>query len=1181
MPANFAHLHVHTEYSLLDGACRITELVERAAQMEMPALAITDHGVMYGAIEFYKACQDAGIKPIIGCEVYCAPRTRFDREPCDRQTGHLVLLAKDHAGYQNLMRLVTDANLEGFYYRPRVDTELLAKYSEGLIALTACLQSFPAQCILREDMQAAVQHVEALVDIFGRDNVYLEIMDHDYPDEKLMVEGMVTLSQQTGLPLVATNDVHYTRREDADAHDTLLCIQTNSLKDDADRMRFDTEEFYLKSEEEMLQALPGHAQAIHRTVQIAERCDVQITLDNLMLPHFPIPEGHTVDTYLRQLCEERIPQRYQEGLAEVRRRLDYELDVIKTCDYSGYFLIVGDFIWEAKRRGIFVGPGRGSATGSIVTYLLGISEIDPLEQGLIFERMLNPERASPPDIDLDFPDQAREEIIEYVKDKYGHDHVAQVITFNTMQAKAAIRDCGRVLGIDLAKVDEVAKLQPGDQTISDAMATEPDIAAKAKEDSEVKQLLETAMKIEGITRHAGVHAAAVVIADGPLTDYTPLRGERDGTITTQYSMDPCVDVGIVKMDFLGLKTLSIIENTVRTVERSQGVTIDVLSIPRANQKAYELLSRGDTGAVFQLESEGMRQILRDLKPECFEHLVPLVALYRPGPMDSAPEFIAGRHGAAIQYADPRLEPILSETYGVILYQEQVMRIATDLARFSMPQAEIIMRAMAKKDKDKMDSMKPLFLKGCVENGIPEHTTLEIFARMETFSRYGFNKSHSAAYALIAYWTAYLKANYPAEFLAAQLTTVIGQSADIAKYVTECRRSGLKVLAPDVDLSFADFSVSDGQVVFGLAAIKGVGVAPATAVVDERIENGPYRDLWDFCLRVACRGVSKSTCKTLTESGALGRFGHRAQLLAALDQAYGAGQKSEADRAVGQTSLFDDAMEDSGGAEQLPDLPDLPDEHILELEKDLLGLYLSNHPLVKNEDRLERCTTARLEELDQYAEGTEVLVGGMISELKPYITKNGDKMAFLTLESLAAETEVTVFPRVWERTKEILTPDALVVMDAKIDRQGPRGANGNGGGEQETVKLLCEGARPLAKARKASDRKREAAQQGMAKQVEVASAPPPPVYMAPRLHIELDAACASPQNLELLREVLLANPGQQEVILHLAGRGCSRCVQLGPRFRIDFGANVPAQMRAVPGVMQMWPDAEPRAVTPQA
>jgi DNA polymerase III subunit alpha len=1176
MPSDFVHLHVHTEYSLLDGACRIKELVARAKELEMPAVALTDHGVMYGAIEFYKACQAAKVKPIIGCEVYAAPRTRFDRESdYDRNLGHVLLLAKDQTGYKNLMALVTAAHLDGFYYKPRVDTELLARHHEGLIAMSACQAGYVGQCILQDDPARARQHAETLVDLFGQDNVYLEIMDHGYPDQKKVVAGKVALSRELGIPLVATNDVHYTRKEDADAHDVLLCIQTNAFRDDPSRMRFETEEFYLKSEEEMLQVFPDYPEAVHRTVEIAERCSLELVLGNLKLPAFPIPEGHTVDTYLRVLCEEGLPGRYPGDDGTARRRLDYELDVIRQCNYSGYFLIVGDFIREAKSRGIFVGPGRGSATGSIVAYLLGIVEIDPLKYGLIFERMLNPERASPPDIDLDFPDQRREEIIEYVKEKYGRDRVAQVITFNTMGAKQAIRDSGRVLRVELSKVDEVAKLQPGNMTIPEALEVEADLKAKAEGDPEVKTLLETAMKLEGITRHSGVHAAAVVISDGPLTDWVPLRGEKDGTVTTQYSMDPVVDVGLVKMDFLGLKTLTIIENTVRAVERSRGHLIDMLQVPLGDAKTYELLARGDTGAVFQLESEGMRQLLRELKPEGFDHIVPLVALYRPGPMNSAPDFIAGRHGRPVEYPHARLEPVLKDTWGVILYQEQVMRVATDLAGFTMPQAEIIMRAMAKKQQAKMEQMKPLFLEGCQANGVPLHVAQEIFTRMETFSRYGFNKSHSAAYALVAYWTAYLKANYPAEFLAAQLTTVIGQSADIAKYVTECRRSRIAVRAPDVNASFAEFAVRGNAVLFALAAIKNVGLGSALEIERERAENGAYRDLWDFCRRVACRGVAKATVKTLVDAGAMEGFGHRAQLLAVLDTAFGAGLKCEADRAVGQVSLFGDGGGDEAGVQTLPDVPPLLEQEVLDLEKELLGLYLSNHPLVKHEERLEKCTSARLDELNQYAEGTELLVGGMVREVKPYTSRNGGKMAFVTLESLSSGVEITVFPRVWEQVREIIVQDALVVLDAKIDRQSRRGggaSNGNGeggGGEEETVKLLCDGARPLDKARRVSEKRLEQAAEGRRKQEEVLARPAPVPVLLPKVHIEVDALSAELGNLAALRDLLSCARGPQDVVLHLTDHRNARVVALGPRHRVDLASDLPMRLRELPGVLQWW------------
>ncbi len=1177
MSSGFVHLHVHTEYSLLDGACRIGPLVARAGELQMPALAITDHGAMYGVIEFYQACLAAGIKPLVGCEVYCARRTRFDREPdADRNLGHLLLLAKDYVGYQNLMRLVSAAHLDGFYYKPRVDTELLAQYREGLLALGACQQSFMGQCFCNDDPERARQHAEGLVDIFGRENVYLEIMDHGYASQRTANAGAIALSRELGLPLVATNDVHYTLQEDADAHDVLLCIQTNSVRSDPSRLRFEGEEFYLKSEEQMRRVFPEQAEALANTLEVAERCNLEIPLGQLLLPQFPIPEGFTLQSYLRHGCESQLEARYGADQEPARRRLEYELGVIEQCGYSGYFLIVGDFIREAKRRDIFVGPGRGSATGSIVAYLLGISEIDPLRHGLIFERMLNPERQSPPDIDLDFPDLRREEIIDYVKGKYGRDRVAQVITFNTMQAKAAIRDAGRALGVDLAKVDEIAKLQPADKTIAEALRADPDLKAKVGADAEVKTLLETAIKLEGMVRHAGVHAAAVVISHGPLTDHVPLRGEKDGTVVTQYAMGPVVDVGLVKMDFLGLKTLTVIENTVRTVERSRGRKVDVLHLPLDDKKTYELLSRADTGAVFQLESEGMRQILRELKPSSFDHIVPLVALYRPGPMASSGDFVAGRHGRAVQYPHPALEPVLRDTYGVILYQEQVMRVATDLAGFSMPQAEIIMRAMAKKQEAKMQQMKPLFLEGCVANGVSEVVAADIFTRMETFSRYGFNKSHSAAYALIAYWTAYLKANYPAEFLAAQLTTVIGQSAEIAKYVTECRRGGLRVRPPEVNASFVDFTVHEGEVVFGLAAIKGVGQGGAGEMERERQESGPYRDLWDFCRRVACRGVAKATVKTLIEAGAMEGFGHRAQLLATLDLAYSAGQQRELDRAVGQSSLFESAPEEQAVAETLPDLPPLPDEEVLALEKDLLGLYLSNHPLVKNEEKLERCISARLEDLADLAEGTEVVVGGLVQEVKPYTTKGGEKMAFVTLESLAGQAEVTVFPRIWDQARSVVVKGALVVMDAKVDRGSRRRSNGggsrgtNGGSEEETVKLLCDAVRLLDKARKVSEKRLQAAEEGRRKQEQIAATPPAPEYQPPRVHLELDALSADRQILERLKELLQGRRGAQPVVVHLSDHKSTRRVLLGPDYRVRCDGELPTDLRGL-GCIAVWED----------
>jgi len=1171
MNSGFVHLHVHTEYSLLDGACRINELLKRAVELEMPALAITDHGVMYGVVDFYKACIAAGIKPLIGCEVYVAARTRFDRDTAaDRNLSHLTLLAENLTGYQNLMRLASAAYLEGFYYKPRVDYELLAQHHEGLIALSACKKGAVAAALLDESVATARQRAVELQEIFGPDNFYLELMDHGLPGQAAIVEGKVALSHELGIPLVATNDVHYIMPDDAEPHDVLLCIQTTATKEDANRLSFGSDQFYLKSAEEMQQLFSEHPESLANTGVIAQRCNVELTLGELRLPRFEVPEGHDLPSYLRHLCEQNIPLRYGEATPEVSRRLDYELEVIEGRNYCGYFLIVADFIAEAKRRGILVGPGRGSATGSIVAYLLGICEIDPLKYGLIFERLLNPARVSPPDIDLDFPDDRREEIIEYVKTKYGQDHVAQVITFNTLGARAAVRDVGRVLGVPLETVDRVAKMLDPRSSISESLETLPELAQMARSDVQIREVLDTASRLEGLARHASVHAAAVVISDGPLTDYVPLRGEKDGTVTTQYAMDAVVDVGLVKMDFLGLKTLTVVEQTIKAVARNYGTTIDLISLPLDDVKTYQLLSRGDTAAVFQLESEGMRSLLCKLQPDNFEHLIAMVALYRPGPMQYADSFCEGRHGAPISYADPKLKPILEQTYGVILYQEQVMQIAVELAGFSMPQAELIMRAMAKKQDEKMQQLKPMFIQGCIERGIAEATAQDVFRRMETFASYGFNKSHSSAYALVAYWTAYLKANFPAEFMAAHLTTVMDTSEEVGKYVAECRRMGLEVLPPSVNRSLAGFSVHEGMIVFGLAAIKNLGHNTAEAIATEREAQGPYRDLYDFCGRLAGPQVPKAAVKLLIQAGAFDELGERNALLAAHDSAYTAGQKHREDEAVGQSSLFGGAeTEVESGSVALPSVPPMPEEEAMRLEKALLGLYLSNHPLLNNRERVEQSTSATIEEIPHFPDGTPLVVAGILRNTKPYTSRNGDPMMFCTLEGLVDQVEVTVFPSCYKDCKAALVNGAVVVMTGKVDRRGAKGVdNGNGG-----VKFVCDSAIPLEHARKISERKRKRAQEAR-KQWEEHNTPSPASQPRPTVHMELDPTAAEAQTLQALREAIAQHRGTQEVVLHFTDNGEVRKVRLGAGYMVNTDGDFPILARQLTGVVALWQDEVP-------
>jgi len=1161
-PYGFAHLHVHTEYSLLDGACRLHQLVQRAVELSQPAVAITDHGVMYGVIDFYKACREAGIKPLIGCEIYFTMGARQEREPGgngQQNNYHLVLLAENEEGYRNLIRIVSRAHLEGFYYKPRADWELLAQYNKGLICLSACQSGYIASRILAGDMKGARQYLGQLCDIFGPENVYLELMDHGLEGQTEVNTGKLALSQQTGVKVVATNDVHYIQLKDSDLHDVLLCIQTSATLNEEKRLRFGSNQFYLKSAEEMTELFSHAPQAITNVAEIVERCNVTIELGQLKLPRFEVPEGHTLTSYLRYLCESNLERCYGAPRPEVLERLNYELEVIEKCNYAGYFLIVSDFVAEAKRRGMLVGPGRGSATGSIVAYLTGITEVDPLRHGLIFERMLNPERVSPPDIDLDFPDDRREEIIEYVREKYGSDHVAQVVTFNTMGAKAAVRDVGRVLGIDQERINRLAKAIPEGRgwTLERALTEAPEVKQLVQENEDLARVVEYARQLEGIARHASVHAAAVVISDQPLTDVVPLKCEK-GLVITQYAMNPVVDVGLVKMDFLGLKTLTIIKDCLEAVKRQHGVEIETLKIPLDDRKTYELLSRGDTLAVFQLESEGMRALLRQLRPDRFEHLIALVALYRPGPMDSAPEFCARRHGAEITYLHPLLKPILEETYGVILYQEQVMRIATDLAGFSMPQAEIIMRAMAKKQEEKMLQMKPQFFAGCEARGVPAEIVQQIWERMIAFSNYGFNKSHSAAYALVAYWTAYLKANWPAEFMAAQLTSFMEDLEEVAKYVKEAMRMGLTVKPPSVNYSEAGFIAQGNEIIYGLGAIKNFGVGAAQLIVQERKADGPFKSLADFCRRMAPRNLSKAAIKTLILAGALSDFGERNALLAALDSCYAAAQKQQADAARGQTSLFEEigpALESETEA-TLPAAPPMPAEEAMQLERELLGVYLSDHPLLRHREKLEKCATAALAELPLFPDKTRVLLGGIVSAVKPYRTRNGETMLFFTLADLTDAVEVTMFPRAYQQYGAFVQPNELVILEALVDRRGGDMAEHHENGEAPRggdTKLICERVTPLGKARPASKKRREEAEQArqaaaaaslqeqdFPEEEETAAEEP---LQGPWLQIEIRVAELRRDSLPQLQELLRRYPGHEGVALLFYDNGQRRIVEL--------------------------------------
>lgn len=1052
---NFVHLHVHTEYSLLDGASRISGLVQRAKELNMPAIAVTDHGTMYGIIEFYKQAKKHGIKPIIGCEVYVAPRARQERCMVDGENYyHLVLLAETDEGYRNLIELVSRGNTEGFYYKPRVDTELLRLYSKGLICLSACIAGEIPTWLLKGNMGKAEALAQEYIAIFGKDNFFLEIQDHGIPEQKQVNKLLVDMSQKLGIGLVATNDLHYIHKKDAECHDVLLCIQMGKTVDDTNRMKFSTNEFYLKNHGEMRQVLGAYPEALTNTCRIAERCNVTLEFGKMYLPEFPVPEGLTTDEYLKQLCRESLIGRYGEITPEADSRLDYELSVIYKMGYSGYFLIVWDFINYARKQEIPVGPGRGSAAGSIVAYLLGITNIDPLKYGLLFERFLNPERVSMPDIDIDFCYVNRGRIIEYVSALYGADRVAQIITFGTMAAKGAIRDVGRALNMGYGEVDRIAKMVPSDlgMTLRRALEVNSELKNAYESEEMVGKLLDLAMAVEGLPRHASTHAAGLVISQDPLTHYVPLQNSAEGFLTTQYDKDKVEEIGLLKMDLLGLRTLTVIGDTIKLVKESRGIKIDIDRIPYDDAKVCTMLSRGDTAGVFQLESSGMTTLVKDLKPECFADLIPLVALYRPGPLGSGmvADFISGRHGKKqVTYVHPLLEPILRETFGVILYQEQVMQIASVMAGFSLGQADMLRRAMGKKKHDVLNAQRETFLHGADLKGIDNKLAGEIFDLMAHFADYGFNKSHSAAYALVAYQTAYLKANFPQEFMAALLSSVMGTNEKVGYYIEACRQMGIDILPPDVNASHNSFSVDGSRIRFGLAAVKNVGENAIQNMIAARDEGGPFSSLVDLCTRVDMRLVNKRVIESLIKCGAFDSLGaRRSQLLAVLDRAVDMAAVCQRDKASGQIGLFCEETLNEAAEVNLPDIPEIPKEQLLVMEKEITGFYVTGHPLDAYRDKMNSCTT--LGELmgGEYADGKTVQVAGLITTAKRITTKNGDMMCFIALEDFTEQIEVVVFPRIFEKFSKNIFPDRPVKVSGRLNVN------------DESIKILADTVRSL-------------------------------------------------------------------------------------------------------------------------
>src|ERR1700687_3270945 len=1056
-PETFVHLHNHTEFSLLDGASRIHALVEAAAKLEMPALAITDHGVMYGAIHFYKACKEAGIKPIVGCEVYVAPRSRLLREGrVDRDPNHLTLLAADHEGYLNLMKLCTVGQLEGMYYKPRIDKEILAEHSKGLIALSGCLQGEAASRISDGDIEGARESVAAYRDIFGKDHFLLEVQRHGIDKQDRVNEALSVFGKEFGLRLVATNDLHYVHRDDSEAHDVLLCLQTNARFNDPNRWRFSSQENYLKTPEDMRATFADLPDALASTIDVADMVDLKLHLGATLLPPFDVPDGLSPDQYLRKLVEDGVRWRYEKPSDAIKERADNELSVISQTGYASYFLIVWDFYKFARQQGIVVGPGRGSAAGSLVSYCLGITNLDPLEHGLIFERFLNIDRVSMPDIDCDFSVEGREKVIRYVSEKYGSDRVAQIITFTTMASKAAIRDVGRVLEVPLRDTDRLAKLVPvwqgRSKTLEDTIKEVPEFREAYESNEEQKRRIDVARTLEGVSRNVSTHAAGVVIAPDPLVNFTPLQyGPGREAVVTQYDMKAVGDIGLLKIDFLGLQNLDIISTCLRLLKEHRGLEINIDELRFDDAKTYELLSIGDTHGVFQLEGAGMRRMLMDMRPQTFADVSAAVALFRPGPMVNIPAFIARKQGREpIEYMHERLEPILRETYGVMIYQEQVMMAARELAGFSMSEADILRSAMGKKDKPKMAKQRTKFIEGAVERGISQTTADALFDGIAKFAEYGFNRAHSAAYGVIAYQTAYLKANYPLEYMTALLIHMEGSADRVATAIVDCRIRGIDVVAPDINHSRADFSMSDGRILFGLAAIKNVGQHAVESIVSMRDADGPFKSLEDLCERTtAIQDVNRRVLEALVQSGTCDSPRERARLLTALDHLVSRAERSRRDRESGQTSLLDMVGTPETGADDyglLFDVAPMAGEEKLRLEKELLGLYLSDHPLRRISAELAKLSDTQAVEVTSALQDTEVRVAGLVREVRRVVTRKGQIMAYATLEDLTGTVDVVIFPRIFEQTRLLFQPDKVLVVQGKVDaRAGSTRASGSSGG----------------------------------------------------------------------------------------------------------------------------------------
>jgi len=1156
--SNFVNLHVHTEFSLLDGACRIKDLVSKAKKYKMPALAVTDHGVMYGAIQFYKEAIKQGIKPIIGCEMYVARGSRLDKSSRRKESPyHLILLVKNNEGYKNLIQLVTISSLEGFYYKPRIDKEVLKKYSNGLIASSACLQGEIPQKLLHANYSEAKKAALEYLDIFGEGNYYFELQKNNIPEQEIVNQKLISLGKELSIPLIATNDIHYVNKEDARAHEILLCIQTATNLDDEKRLKFSTDEFYFNSPQEMAEKFSDVPEAIENTLRIAEKCNLEINFRQAHLPDFKVPSDYNITSYLKKICFEGLKRRFKEINKELENRLDYELSVIKKMGFEPYFLIVWDFVNYAKGQGIMVGPGRGSAAGSLVAYCLNITNINPMTYGLLFERFLNPDRISMPDFDIDFCYERRNEVIEYVTKKYGKDKVAQIITFGTMAARAAVRDVGRALGIPYARVDTIAKMIPWEPniTIEKALKMERRLFEEMENDEEIKDLIQNAIALEGLSRHASTHAAGIVLSEKPLTEYVSLQKTAEGEICTQYAMAELEELGLLKMDFLGLRTLTVISNALKIIKATQGKDIDINNIPTDDKGVYKMLSRGQSIGVFQLESEGMRDLVKRLRPENIDDITALLALYRPGPLGSGmiEDFINGKRGEiAIKYPHPNLESILKETYGVIVYQEQVMKVASELAGFSLGQADILRKAMGKKQKKVMEKQRELFVKGAQKNKIKKNVAAEVFDLIAFFAGYGFNKSHSVSYAFISYQTAYLKKNFPVEYMASLLTSIMGNSDKISLYIRECQNMGIQILPPDINQSLINFTVvGDKSIRFGMAAVKNVGEKAFKSIIDERKQNNTYESLFDFCQRVDLRVVNKRVIESLIRCGSFESLpGNRAQLLAVLDEAIKSGQDYQKDQRNGQTSIFDlfgdtnkDALKNARHL-KLPEIDEFPKNELLAMEKEMLGLYISQHPLKDYREKIDAISSTNSLEALNLSDGSPVIMAGLINRVKKKNTKNGNMMAFVSLDDLEGSIEAIIFPKVFDKSKEIVQKEAIVVIEGTLDVS------------EGKVKLIAKSLSPLKKYKNKKEKSLKIKKEQKIKIIK-------------KLHIEIDCESNQSKILSELKKTFIQFPGNSNIILHFTRNNKSITHHIDGKYSVNLNSKIMETIEKLIGKNRVW------------